>query len=97
MTSLKNKLGMVITRQTVAEQLLKYLNGDLDLADLVHWAESTFIDDELSPEDDIPMLNDIVSYLAAADSAQFPLTWDQCVLFLKELGYSVRVTAEISM
>jgi hypothetical protein len=87
---------MVITRQTVAEQMLSYLNGDLDLAGLVDWAESTFIDDELAPDKDIAMLNDIISYLAAADTLQFPLTWGQCVQFLKELGYSVKIIAETS-
>lgn len=87
---------MTITRHTVAERLLNYLNGDFDLAGLVNWAESTFIDDELAPDEDIAMLNDIISYLAAADTAQFPLTWEQCVQFLRELGYSVKIIAEIS-
>jgi hypothetical protein len=87
---------MTITRHTVAERLLSYLNGGINLAELVDWAESTFVDDELAPDEEIAMLNSIISYLAAADTAQFPLTWEQCVQFLRELGYSVKIIAEIS-
>ena len=84
---------MVITRDAVSEKLLDYLNGELPLAQLVDWAENTFIDDELAPEEDIELLNDILSYLAAADSAQFPLTWDVCSDFMRRLGLSMHVTA----
>jgi hypothetical protein len=85
---------MVITRTTVSEKLLSYLNGGLSLAELVDWAENTFIDAELAPDEDIDLLNDILAYLAAADTAQFPLTWDICANFLRRLGLSVRVVAQ---
>jgi hypothetical protein len=84
---------MIITRQTVREKLLAYLNRQITLAELVDWAENTFIDDVLEPDEDVDMLNDILSYLAAADTAQFPLTWDICAGFLEELGVQVRVVA----
>ena len=38
---------MTITRQTVRDKLLAYLNRQITLAELVDWAENTFIDDEL--------------------------------------------------
>ena len=82
---------MVITRREVSQQLLAYLNRELSLAGLVDWAENTFIDDMLEPEQDIDMLNDILSYLAAADTAQFPLTWEICREFLERLGVLVKV------
>ncbi len=82
---------MVITRQSVSEHLLAYLNNQLSLAALVDWAENTFIDDSLEPDEDVDMLNDILAYLAAADTAQFPLTWEVCTDFLQRLGVSVRV------
>jgi hypothetical protein len=85
---------MVITRTTVSDKLLSYLNGGLSLAELVDWAENTFIDAELAPDEDIDLLNDIIAYLAAADTAQFPLTWDICADFLRRLGLSVRVVAQ---
>lgn len=84
---------MVITRQTVSGQLLAYLNRCITLAELVDWAENSFIDDLLEPPEDVDMLNDILAYLAAADSAQFPLTWDICAGFLEKLGVQVQVIA----
>jgi hypothetical protein len=82
---------MNITRQTVGDKLLAYLNRQLTLSELVDWAENTFIDDALEPDEDIDMLNGILSYLAAADSTQFPLTWEICADFLAKLGVSVQV------
>ncbi len=84
---------MVITRQIVGDKLLSYLNGTITLAKLVDWAENTFVDDSLAPDEDIDMLNDILAYLAAADTSQFPLTWDTCVDFMKRLGVSIKVVA----
>ena len=87
---------MIITRQTVSDKLLAYLNRQITLAELVDWAENTFIDDVLQPDEDVDMLNDILLYLAAADTAQFPLTWDVCADFLEKLGVTVKVVAEES-
>ena len=84
---------MTITRQIVSAKLLDYLNQEITLDELVNWAENTFIDDELSPDEDIDMLNDILAYLAATDTSQFPLTWDICASFMKQLGVPVKVVA----
>ncbi|MBZ0299514.1 MAG: hypothetical protein K8J31_07240 [Anaerolineae bacterium] len=84
---------MVITRQVVSDRLLAYLNRQITLAELVDWAENTFIDDVLEPDEDVEMLNDILAYLAAADTAQFPLTWDICADFLERLGVTVKIVA----
>lgn len=85
---------MVINRQTVRDKLLDYLNQRITLAQLVDWAENTFIDDTLQPNEDVDMLNDILSYLAAADTAQFPLTWEVCAAFLDKLGVKVQVITD---
>ncbi|MBV7328157.1 hypothetical protein KFU94_07830 [Chloroflexi bacterium TSY] len=83
----------MITREILRNKLLAYLNGQMSLATLVDWAENTFVDAELGPDEDVDMLNDILAYLAAADTAQFPLTWEISSGFLKRLGVSVRVLA----
>jgi hypothetical protein len=83
----------MITRQVVGNKLMAYLNGQLTLAALVDWAERTFIDDTLAPTEDVEMLNNILAYLAAADTAQFPLTWEICQDFLGRLGLAVKVVA----
>jgi hypothetical protein len=80
-----------ITRQFVAEKLLAYLNHTITLPELVDWAENTFIDDALVPDADVEMLNDILSYLAAIDTPQFPLTWEHCADFLEKLGVKVKI------
>ncbi len=80
----------MITRHSVAQKILSYLNGELMLAELVDWAENTFIDDTLSPDEAIDMLNDILAYLAAADSADFPLTWEIIRDWLERLGHPVQ-------
>ncbi|MFN8452351.1 MAG: hypothetical protein U0521_28060 [Anaerolineae bacterium] len=84
---------MVITRQVVSEKLLAYLNHELSLDALVDWAENTFIDDVLEPDEDIDLLNNILMYLAAADTSQFPLTWEICSDFLEKLGIHIRVVS----
>jgi hypothetical protein len=33
-------------------------------------------------------------YLAAADTSAFPLTWDVCLEFMKQLGTQVKVMPE---
>lgn len=81
----------MITKQVVSDQLLAYLNEVITLAQLVDWAENVFIEGGFAPDEDIPMLRDIVSYLAAADTTAFPLTWDVCIDFLRRLGTSVKV------
>jgi len=86
----------MITREVIAEKLLAYLNGQITLATLVDWAENSFIDAVLAPNADVEMLNDMLAYLAAADTAQFPLTWAVCHDFLDRLGFAVQVVAAMS-
>ena len=83
----------MITREILSDKLLAYLNGQVTLASLVDWAENSFVDEELGPDKDVAMINDILAYLAAADTAQFPLTWEISSSFLKRLGVSVKVLA----
>lgn len=81
----------MITRQEVSEKLLAYLNEEIALAALVNWAENCFVNGGFGPDEDIDMLADIVMYLAAADTPQFPLTWDVCQGFMKQLGTPIKV------
>jgi hypothetical protein len=81
----------MITRQSVAEHLLAYFNQEITLAELVDWAENCFAVGEFGPEQDVHLLRDVVLYLAAADRAAFPLTWEVCLGFMKQLGTPVRV------
>jgi len=81
----------MITREIVRDKLMSYLNEQISLAELVDWAEKSFIDGWFEPDEDILLLRDIMAYLAAADTSAFPLTWDVCLDFMKRLGLPVRV------
>lgn len=81
----------MITKQVVSGKLLAYLNEQITLAELVDWAENCFIEGGFGPDDDVRVVRDIVAYLAAADTTAFPLTWDVCLDFMKQLGMPVKV------
>ena len=81
----------MITRQTISDKLLAYLNGAITLAELVDWAENCFVAGGFAPDEDIDLLTDIVMYIAGADRPYFPLTWETISDFLNRLGSPVKV------
>jgi hypothetical protein len=80
----------MITRETIREKLVAYLNLRLTLTNLVSWAEDALLNDEID-ERDTAILRDIVARLGLADVRQFGLTWEDCYDFLARLGYIVEV------
>lgn len=84
----------MITRQVISDKLLAYLNEETTLAELVDWAENCFVNGGFGPDEDIDLLTDIAMYLAGADTVYFPLTWDVCSTFMKQLGTPVRVVRQ---
>ena len=84
-------MSVVITRETVAEQLDAYLNRRISLARLVDWAEDALCDGELDAQH-FELLRDVLARVGLADVREFGLSWDDCYDFLSELGYSVRVS-----
>lgn len=81
---------MLVTRETVVEQLSAYLSHKLTLAELVDWAEQVMQEGDFS-EANYTTLRDIVSRIGVADVRAFGLTWDDCEQFLRQLGYTARV------
>lgn len=81
----------MITRQQVSSKLLAYLNNQLTLAELVDWAENALVTGGFGPDEDVDLLMDIVMYLAGADSQYFPLTWEVCQDFMRQLGTPIKV------
>lgn len=81
----------MITREQVSNKLLAYLNQQMTLAELVDWAEDCFVIGSFGPQEDVPLLRDVVMYLAAADTHAFPLTWEVCADFMQQLGTPVKV------
>jgi hypothetical protein len=87
----------MITREIVSEKLLTYLNGELWLDQLVEWAENTMVVGGFAPDEDIDLLVNIVMYLAGGDSDYFPLTWEICQDFMRQLGVPIKVVADLPL
>lgn len=81
----------MITRASLQEKLLAYLNRQMSLAELVDWAETAMMDGEFD-ERDIDLLTNIVARLGLADVREFGLSWDDCYELLTRLGYRAQVT-----
>lgn len=80
----------VITSNIIAEKLSAYLHHELELAELVDWAEDIMMDGDFE-EKNYKNLREIIARLGAADVKAFGLTWEDCEQFLNNLGYSVQV------
>jgi hypothetical protein len=83
----------MITRKVAADTIIKYLNHEMTLEKLVDWAETSLIDTRFEPDADTEHLMNVLTYLAAGDTPDFPLTWEVLSEFLDKLGVSVRVMA----
>jgi hypothetical protein len=81
---------MSITKETMRDQLLAYLNGTLPLERLVDWAEEAARQGELDPQD-ADVLRDIIAKLSTADVRQAGLRWEDAHGLLTRLGYQVQV------
>jgi hypothetical protein len=86
----------MVTQEIAAEKILDYLNGRIELAALVHWAEDALFSlseaDESIPNEKLLMR--ILGYIGAGDSVDFPLTWEVLSEFLTSLGVkTLRVEA----
>ena len=82
---------MVITKKTVADQIIKYINRKISLSDLVDWAENAIQEADFDKRD-AGLLRDIVGRLGLANVKEFGLTWDDCYEHLHKLGYDINVT-----
>ena len=85
----------MLTRRIILEQLDAYLNGRVTLAALVDWAEMMLIEPDIAADEDAEALMNVLTYLGAADSHGFPLTWDMLISFVEQLGG--RLTAELTV
>ncbi len=85
----------MITKQIVAEKLLNYLNHKVTIADLVDWAEQAIMNGGLEPNN-AKMLMTILGKIAAADVKEFGLTWEDCESIMTDLGFVLKVDAELA-
>jgi hypothetical protein len=82
----------MITQEAVADKIIAYLNGQVTLSELVHWAEDAiviFTESNERPRN-ADAIWDTLLYLGAADSDGFPLTWEAIREMLERLGRPVQ-------
>ncbi len=86
----------MITQEILADQILAYLNRQIALDDLVAWSEDalvTFTESDQRPSN-TDAIWDALLYLGAADSPDFPLTWEAITDMLEKIGRPIQnVTA----
>ncbi len=82
----------MVTRETVRDQLVAYLNRRITLAQLVEWAENVMNEGNLDPRE-AELLREVIGRIGVSDVKEFGLTWEDCYDFLSRLGYRVQVMA----
>ena len=81
---------MVVTKKTLAEMLIKYINRNIDLPSFISWAEDMMREAEFEGGS-FELIRDILARIGLADVREFGLTWDDCYDYLHKLGYNVKV------
>lgn len=81
---------MVLTKKTVANMLIKYINREIDLTSLIKWAEDMIRESDLE-SGSFELIKEILARIGLADVREFGLTWDDCYDYLHKLGYNVKV------
>ena len=84
----------MITKQHIAMRLLAYMKHEINLSQLVNWAENAIMDGgfELGSESEIKK---VLGKLGVADVNNFGLLWEDCEQLMAQLGYKVNVEAAL--
>lgn len=84
----------MITKQYIAMQLLAYMKHEINLSQLVNWAENAIMEGDFEPksESEIRM---VLGKLGLADVNNFGLLWEDCEQLMAQLGYKVKVEAAL--
>lgn len=80
----------LITKKSLADMLIKYINRQIDLASLVNWSEDAMREADFE-NSSFEIIRDIIAHIGLADVKEFGLTWDDCYEYLHKLGYNVKV------
>jgi len=78
----------MVTQEKLAAKILDYLNGQANLNQLVTWAEDaivTFTESNMRPAN-ADEIWQVLLYIGAGDTPDFPLTWEVIKGFLERLN-----------
>ncbi len=82
----------MITKKTIADKLLAYLQNRLPLADLVAWSEDALMNSSYE-DDEAHTIRNTLAQLGLADVKTFGLEWKDCETIMQRLGYKLGVKA----
>jgi hypothetical protein len=85
---------MIITKQYIAKQLLAYMTHELNLAQLVSWAENAILEGGFEPGSE-PEVRSVLGKLGLADIKNFGLLWEDCEQLMAQLGYKMKIEASL--
>ena len=83
---------MEITKDRAAKKMLSYMKRQITIKELVGWAEQAVMDGKFKPGQE-KILREVTGRIGVADVKAFGLTWEDCDLLMKKLGYKIRIDA----
>ena len=85
----------MVTRKTIANQLLAYLNHRISLVELVSWAEQAIMDGDIETDYTKPIMQ-ALGRIGLADVKEYGLVWEDCQSIMHSLGFTIRVDADLA-
>ena len=82
----------MITKQTIANMILAYMQHQISLQKLIDWAENILMEGEFE-EMQADWLSKIVAKIGLANVSNFGLLWEDCEEIMEQLGYTIKVEA----
>jgi len=82
----------MITKKTIADKLLAYLQSQLSLVELTDWAEKSLKDPSYE-DDNFHTIRNTLAQLGLADVKSFGLEWKDCERIMEQLGFKLEVNA----
>jgi hypothetical protein len=82
----------MITKQQIVQQLIHYLSHEINLAELVNWAEDNLLSGGFEAGEET-VVREALGRLASADAEGFGLLWEDCDELMRMLGYKLKIDA----
>lgn len=83
---------MSVTREILAEKIIKYLNREINLSELIDWSEKMICEADFE-DGNVELIRGILGHIGLSDVKEFGLTWDDCYEYLHKLGYDISIHA----
>lgn len=84
---------MKITKKIISEEVLKYLQHQVSLEEIVNWAEAILMNNNFE-DDSVHSVRNILAHIGSADVKAFGLTWEDSERIMHQLGFSLMVSAK---